>query len=160
MVADVVWATLALLAVTASFPFYVRGALIVLNSPFVTWAILRRHLAYIFVGLFLTTVPVIAWMIPRLFDQLGGYAAIHAIVGIQAYALLAFAFTGIVPIFRAKRRHDLYRDPDPDMALDDIHPDIGMWRTRLRIGVFGYLFCWIIAYVLGVMRYLIRYRII
>lgn len=160
MVEDVVWATLALLAVTASLPFYLYGAWIVLDSRFVTWSILMRHLRVIGVGLLLTTVPVVGWMVPRILEQLGGYAALHAIVGIQAYALLAFAFTGIVPIFRAKRRHDLYRDPDPDVAIEAIHPSMGTWRTRLRIGVFGYLGFWMLAYVLGGIRYLIRYGIL
>jgi hypothetical protein len=31
------------------------------------------------------------------------------------------------------------------------------WRTRLRIGVFGYTFFWILAWLTGLTRYAIRY---
>lgn len=160
MVDDVVWATIVGLLVTASLPFYLYGAWIVLDNDPVTWSVLKRHLAYILVGLVLTTGPVVGWMVPRLFDQLGGYAALHAIVGIQAYAFLLFAMTGIVPIFLAKYRHDLYHDPTQDIDLDELHENMGAWRFRLRVGVFGYLGCWLIAYVVGLIRYSVRYSVL
>ncbi|MFB6096809.1 MAG: hypothetical protein ABEJ74_05425 [Haloferacaceae archaeon] len=156
--ADPVYAAvLALLAVTLSFPFYVRGAGIVLDADVVTWAILVRHLRYVGVGLVLTTVPVTTWMAPRLVDQFGGLSALHAVLGLQAYALLVFALTGIVRIFQVKWQADLYRDPGPDVALDDLHENMSAWRTRLRIGVFGYLLFWCLAYLLGVARFVLRY---
>lgn len=160
MVDDAAWATLAVLAMTASLPFYLYGAYVILEHETVTWAVLTRHLSYIFTGLVLTTVPVVTWMIPRLFDQLGGFAAMHAIVGVQAYAFLAFALTGIVRIFHAKYSHDLYRDPDPDVDIDELDENMDAWRFRLRVGVAGYLVCWLIAYVLGMIRYLLRYGIV
>jgi hypothetical protein len=40
-------------------------------------------------------------MMPRLMDQFGGLAVLHAVLGLQAYAMLAFALTGIVRIFQA-----------------------------------------------------------
>lgn len=159
MADDVVWATLALAMVSVSLPFYLYGAWIVLDAEFVSWSILVRHLRYIGVGLALTTGPVLGWMLPRLLDQLGGYAALHAIVGIQAYALLAFALTGIVRIFLAKHRHDLYHNPDPEIDLDDLDENMGAWRFRLRVGVFGFLICWAIAYVIGVLRFVVRYSV-
>lgn len=151
-------ASVAAAMVTASFPFYVYGAWVVVDAETVTWATLKRHLAYIFVGLALNTVPVVAWMIPRLFDQLSGFAALHAFFGVQAYALLAFALTGIVPILRAKREYNLYHDPDQDVDLDDIHENVDAWRLRLRAGVVGYVVCWLVAWVLGVARFVLKYR--
>lgn len=160
MVDDAAWATLVVLAMTASLPFYLYGAYVILENETVTWAVLTRHLSYIFTGLVLTTVPVVTWMIPRLFDQLGGFAAMHAIVGVQAYAFLAFALTGIARIFHAKHRHDLYREPDRDVDIDELDENMDAWRFRLRVGVVGYLVCWLIAYVLGTIRYLLRYGIV
>jgi hypothetical protein len=160
MVDPVVWATLATIAVTASFPFYLYGAWIVIDNEPVTWSVLIRHLSFILVGLTLTTVPVVAWMIPRLFEQLTGFAAMHAIFGLQAYAFLAFALTGIVRIFQAKYHHDLYGDPDQDIELDELHENMSGWRFRLRVGVAGYLLCWIVAYVLGLARYVIGYNLL
>jgi hypothetical protein len=157
MVEDVAVATVAALLVTASFPFYLYGAWIIIDSETVTWGVLRHHLAYIFTGLTLNTVPVLFWMVPRLFDQLGGFAALHAFFGVQAYAFLAFALTGIVPILRAKREYDLYNDPDQDIDIDDIHENMGAWRMRLRAGVAGYVVCWLIAWVVGVVRYALKY---
>jgi hypothetical protein len=153
MVSDATVATLAALAVTASFPFYLYGAWIVLDAETVTWAVLTRHLRYILVGLVLTTVPVVGWMIPRLPGQFGGLAALHAVLGLQAYAMLVFALTGIVRIFQAKYAADLYRDPDPDVDLNDLHENMGAWRGRLRVGVVGYVFFWLGAYLVGLLRY-------
>jgi hypothetical protein len=78
-------------------------------------------------------------MLPRLLDQLDGFTALHAFLGFQAYALLVFALTGIVRIFQAKRAHDLYRNPDRDVDISELHEDMDAWRFRLRVGVFGYL---------------------
>jgi hypothetical protein len=153
MVSEATTATLAALAVTASFPFYLYGAWIVIDTETVTWSVLLRHLKYILVGLVLTTVPAVGWMVPRLADQFGGLAVLHAVLGLQAYAMLTFALTGIVRIFQAKRAANLYRDPDPDVDLDDLHEDMGAWRGRLRIGVFGYVLFWLGAYLIGVVRY-------
>ncbi|WP_101296381.1 DUF7321 family protein [Halegenticoccus soli] len=157
MVSETVVATLAALMVTASFPFYLYGAWIMIDAETVTWDVLTYHLKFIVVGLTLNTIPVVAWMIPRLFKQFGGLAALHAILGLQAYAMLVFALTGIVRIFQAKHRANLYRDPDQDVDLDDLHENMSAWRGRLRIGVFGYVLFWIGAYLLGIYRYLTGY---
>ena len=157
MVEPVVWATLAVLAVTASFPFYLYGAWIIIQNEPVTWDVLVRHLSYILVGLALTTVPVLVWMLPRLLEQLTGFAAMHAIFGLQAYAFLVFALTGIVRIFQAKYEHDLYGDPDQDVAIDELHENMSAWRFRLRIGVAGYVLCWLVAYAIGIAQYVITY---
>jgi hypothetical protein len=153
MVSEATTATLAGLSVTASFPFYLYGAWIVIDTETVTWDVLLRHLKYIVAGLTLTTVPVAGWMVPRLADQFGGLAVLHAVLGLQAYAMLAFALTGIVRIFQAKYEANLYRDPDRDIDLDDLHENMGAWRGRLRIGVFGYIVFWLGAYLIGVVRF-------
>ncbi|AXG06641.1 hypothetical protein DU500_09470 [Haloplanus rubicundus] len=153
MVSEATTATLAGLSVTASFPFYLYGAWIVIDAETVTWSVLLRHLKFIVVGLVLTTVPVVGWMVPRLMDQFGGLAVLHAVLGLQAYAMLAFALTGIVRIFQAKHAANLYRDPDQDVDLNDLHENMSAWRGRLRIGVFGYVLFWIGAYLIGVVRY-------
>jgi len=102
---------------------------------------------------------MVTWMVPRLAQQLSGAAALHAFLGLQAYAMLAFGGTGIVRIFRAKWEHDLYHDYDEDVLLDEIGTDrMQFWRRRLRIGVFGYTFFWVLAYLVGVARYVIKYR--
>lgn len=162
--ADVVVATVVLVAVTASFPFFVYGAWIILDNDPVTWSVLVTHLKFILTGLTLTTVPILVWMAPRLFglrqytNQFGGFAFLHAFLGVQAYALLAFGFTGIVRIFRAKYEHDLYSTYDQDVLLDEIGGDtMRFWRRRLRIGVFGYTFFWLLAWITGTTRYLLRY---
>lgn len=157
MVEAVVWATIALLLVTVSFPFYLYGAWIIVENDPVTWAVLTCHLKYILTGLVLTTSPVALWMAPRLLDQLTGFQAMHAIFGMQAYAFLLFALTGIVRIFQAKYRNDLYGDPDQGVEIDDLHENMGAWRFRLRIGVIGYVLCWLIAYVLGIAQYALTY---
>ena len=142
---------------TVSFPFYLYGAWIIVENDPVTWAVLTRHLKYILTGLVLTTSPVALWMAPRLIDQLTGFQAMHAIFGMQAYAFLLFALTGIVRIFQAKYRNDLYGDPDQGVEIDDLHENMGAWRFRLRIGVIGYVLCWLIAYVLGIAQYALTY---
>jgi hypothetical protein len=127
------------------------------NDP-ITWGVLTYHLKFIVTGLALTTVPMVLWMVPRLFDQFGGFAVVHAVLGLQAYAMLVFGFTGIVRIFRAKYEHDLYHDYDADVLLDEIGSEnMQFWRRRLRIGVFGYVLFWLLAYVVGVARYAILY---
>jgi len=151
-------ATVVLGAVTLSFPCFVYGAYVVIDNDPVTWAVLTRHLAFILTGLALTTIPMVVWMIPRLADQFGGAALVHAFLGLQAYAMLVFAGTGIVRIFRAKRKYDLYHDYDEDVLLEEIGDEnMQFWRRRLRIGVFGYVFFWLLAYLVGVVRYLFRY---
>ncbi|RXK51479.1 DUF7321 family protein [Halorientalis pallida] len=155
---DATIATLVLVAVSLSFPCFLYGAWIMIDAEAVTWGVLTHHLKFIGTGLTLTTVPMLLWMVPRLFDQLAGAAAIHAFLGLQAYAMLAFGFTGIVRVFRAKLEHDLYHDYDEDVLLDEIGSDrMQFWRRRIRIGVFGYTFFWILAYVVGVSRYAIKY---
>jgi len=160
MASDLALATVAAALVTLSFPFYIYGAWIMIDAETVTWDLLVYHLKFIVVGLTLNTVPVVVWMVPRLFDQLGGFAAAHAFFGLQAYAMLTFALTGIVRILQAKRQHDLYDDPEQNLSLSDLHENADDWRRRLRIGVFGYVFFWIVAYVLGVARYAVKYGFI
>lgn len=147
---EVTIATIVAGVVTLSLPLYLYGAWIIIDAEIVTWDVLMRHLSFIVPGLLLTAIPLALWMLPRLPRQFGsGIVMIHAFFGIQAYALLAVALTGIVHIFRAKRAHDLYENPDQDVPLDDLHENMGAWRWRLRIGVFGYLLCWLIAWLLG-----------
>ncbi|QZP39134.1 DUF7321 family protein [Halobaculum magnesiiphilum] len=155
MVSEATTATVAAAMVTASLPFYLYGAWIMVgrDQDHVTWDRLMRHLRVIVPGLVLNTVPVAFWMAPRLFDQFGGAAAIHAFLGLQAYALLAFGLTGIVRIFQVKRGADLYEIEDPDTSLNDLHENMAAWRGRLRIGVFGYVLFWCFAYVVGLYRY-------
>ncbi|SEO39153.1 hypothetical protein SAMN04487948_102199 [Halogranum amylolyticum] len=157
MVSDTAIATAAALMVTASFPFYLYGAWIMIDAETVTWDVLVYHLKFIVVGLTLNTIPVVTWMVPRLLEQFSGLSALHAVLGLQAYAMLVFALTGIVRIFQAKRAANLYRDPGQDVDLDDLHEHMGAWRGRLRLGVVGYVLFWIGAYLLGVYRYLTGY---
>ncbi|GAB3684534.1 hypothetical protein GCM10028857_13650 [Salinarchaeum chitinilyticum] len=144
-------ATLVAFLVTASLPFYLYGAWIVIDAEVVTWSVLMHHLRYIAVGLLLTTVPVLTWMVPRLLEGFTGTTAVHVFFGLQAYALLLFALTGIFHIFRAKRAHSLYEDPDQDVDIGELHENMSAWRFRLRVGVFGYLLTWIIAWLLGML---------
>lgn len=157
--AETLIATITLVAVTASLPFYLYGAWIILRVDIVTWDVLLRHLTVIFIGLGLTSVPVGGWMVPRFPGQIDGLAALHAFLGVQAYALLLFALTGIVHIFRAKYSHNLYHDPDPDIALEELDENMNAWRFRLRIGVFGYLVFWLLAWIIGVIRFVLLYNI-
>jgi hypothetical protein len=158
MVSPSLVATVVLVSVTLSLPFFLYGAWIMIDAETVTWAVLLHHLKFIVTGLTLTTVPMVTWMVPRLLDQLSdGLAAVHAFLGLQAYALLAFGLTGIVRIVQAKRAHGLYDEPDRDVALSDLHENADAWRKRLRVGVFGYIALWGLAYLVGVARYLLRY---
>ncbi|MFB6154702.1 MAG: hypothetical protein ABEJ22_02330 [Haloferacaceae archaeon] len=157
MVRESTVATVAVTLVTASFPFYLYGAWYILDSEVVTWGILVRHLQIIAVGLTLNTVPVVTWMAPRLVEKLGGIYALHAVLGLQAYAMLVFALTGIVRIFQAKYEADLYRDPDPDVDIGDLHENMGAWRGRLRLGVVGYVVFWLLAWTVGLYQYLTTY---
>ena len=151
-------ATIVAVAVTLSLPCFLYGAWYIIESDPVTWSVLTHHLKFIATGLTLTTVPVLVWMVPRLFGQLGGLSMVHAFLGVQAYAMLGFGFTGIVRIFRAKREHDLYHDYDEDVLLDEIGLEqMDHWRSRLRIGVFGYVLFWLLAYLVGMVRYALRY---
>ncbi|WP_302080276.1 DUF7321 family protein [Salinibaculum rarum] len=153
-------ATVVFVAVTLSFPCFLYGAYYIIEQDPVTWDVLMHHLKFIITGLALTTVPLLFWMLPRLFEQYTGAALVHAFLGLQAYAMLVFAGTGIVRIFRAKRRHDLYNEYDEDVILDEIGSEnFDHWRSRLRIGVFGYVFFWILAYLVGVARYVSIYVI-
>ena len=157
MVSEALVATAALLAVTASFPFYLYGAWYILDQEIVTWDVLIYHLKFIVVGLVLTTIPVLTWMAPRFLDQFGGLAALHAFLGVQAYALLVFALTGIIRIFQVKRAHDLYGDPDQNVDISNLHENMDAWRGRLRMGVAGYVILWLLAWLLGFARYLSMY---
>ncbi|MDS0221395.1 hypothetical protein NDI54_08535 [Haloarcula sp. S1AR25-5A] len=158
MVSDGLVATVVLLSVTLSLPCFLYGAYYIIETEPVTWDVLVHHLKFVTTGLVLTTVPMVFWMIPRLPDQLGGLSAVHAMLGLQAYALLAFGGTGIVRIFRAKRKHDLYNEYDEDLLLDEIGDEtFSHWRSRLRIGVFGYVIFWLLAYLVGIARYALRY---
>ncbi|ELZ27302.1 hypothetical protein C474_18189 [Halogeometricum pallidum JCM 14848] len=150
-------ATVAALMVTASFPFYIYGAWYIIEAETVTWDVLVRHLSFIVPGLVLNTIPVVFWMAPRLLVQLGGLSALHAVLGLQAYAMLTFALTGIVRIFQAKRNADLYHNPDQEIDLDDLHENMGAWRGRLRVGVVGYVLFWLLAWFLGAYQYLSSY---
>ncbi|MFB6093192.1 MAG: hypothetical protein ABEK02_09300 [Haloquadratum sp.] len=150
-------ATAAALLVTSSLPFYLYGAWIMLDAEVVTWDVLIHHLKIITPGLVLNTVPVLGWMLPRLLDRLSGVVVLHAFFGLQAYALLIFALTGIVHIVRVKRDADLYSDPTRDVDLDELHPNMGAWRKRLRVGVFGYVVVWFVAWLLGLYQFVVRY---
>jgi len=151
MVDESVLAALAGLSVTASFPFLLYGAWIMIDAETVSWNVLTHHLRYIGVGLTLTTVPIVAWMIPRVLQRLTGLAVIHAFLGLQAYALLAVGATCIVRIFQAKRNADAYDDPDVD--IDELHEDMGHWRSRLRAGVAGFMVLWLCAWMTGLYRF-------
>ncbi|MFB6206127.1 MAG: hypothetical protein ABEJ05_06340 [Haloglomus sp.] len=164
MVSDALVATAVAAAVTLSLPCFLYGAWIMLDAEQVTWGVLTHHLKFILTGLTLTTVPLVGWMFPRLFGlwgypgQFGGYSAVHAFIGFTAYAFLLFGFTGIVRIFRAKWEHDLYHDYDEDVLLSEIGSErMDHWRSRLRVGVFGYTFFWILAWLTGLSRYALRY---
>lgn len=156
--ADGTVATLVVLAVTMSFPCFLYGAWIVIDNDPVTWSVLVRHLSVVFTGLALTTIPLAVWMLPNLLEQFYGFSVLHAVIGLHAYAFLAFALTGIVRIFRAKWEHDLYHEYDEDLLLSEIGGDrMDHWRSRLRIGVAGYVTLWIVAYLSGLAQYVTKY---
>ncbi|GAB3409936.1 hypothetical protein GCM10027435_00010 [Haloparvum alkalitolerans] len=152
-------AAVTALAVTASLPFFLYGAWVMIDAELVTWDLLIYHLKFVVTGLVLTTVPLVGWMLPRLFEQLSGLAAVHAFLGLQAYALLTFALTGIVRIFQAKRDADLYDDPAAEATadIDELHENMSHWRTRLRVGVFGFTLLWILAWISGLYRFYLLY---
>jgi len=157
MASETIVAAVMALVVTASFPLYLYGAWYILDQDVVTWDVLIHHLKFITVGLLLTTVPVVGWMAPRFFEQLGGFAALHAFLGLQAYAMLVVALTGIVRIFQVKRQHDLYETADRDVDIDELHENMGAWRGRLRIGVAGYVLFWMLAWLAGMIRFVLDY---
>lgn len=159
MVSSLVLATAALLLVTAAFPVFLKGAGVVLNAERVTWDVLVRHLTFIATGLALTTLPILLWMLPRFSRQVGARRLLflHAFLGVQAYALLAVGLTGIYRVFTEKRKAERYRDPDPDTDLNDLHPNMSAWRGRIRLGVFGFLFFWLLSYLAGLYRYWLIY---
>lgn len=157
VVSDFVIASSTLGMITISLGFYIYGSWLIITSDPVTWRVLTRHLRYISIGLALTTAPLLGWMFPRLLSRLGGVLTIHGILGLQAYAFLLFAVSGIVPIIRVKRRHELYSGQGSDVVIDELHEDIRTWRIRLRVGIIGYLTFWVISYFLGVIYYLNRY---
>jgi hypothetical protein len=159
MLSETAIATIAALSVGASLPFYLYGAWYAIDTEVMTWDRLLHHLKFVVTGLVLTTVPVVTWMIPRLAQQFSGLAMVHAFLGLQAYALLLFGLTGIVRIFQAKRQANLYRDPDPDADIDQLHENMDAWRRRLRVGVFGYTLLWMLAFVVGLYRYFVRYLV-
>ena len=154
-------ATLVVVAVTISFPCFLYGAWLMIDNDPVTWDVLLRHLSFILTGLALTTIPLLFWMLPKLLDQFYGFSVLHAVVGLHAYAFLAFGFTGIVRIFRAKWEHDLYHDYDEELLLEEIGGDrMDHWRSRLRIGVAGYVTLWLVAYVSGLAQYVTKYGVL
>lgn len=154
MVDDHVLATASLVAVSLSLPLYLHGMWVILNSERVTWAVLMRHLRSVVPAVVLTTVPAVVWMVPRTTNWgLSGVMPLHIFLALQAYALLVIALWGIVPIFRAKRRHNLYRRPDPDIELEALDDRMPQWRRRLRVGVFGHLLLWVLAYATGAFHY-------
>lgn len=175
---DAAWATLTAVLVSASLPFYLYGAWYILDRDPVTWPVLTHHLLAVGIGLVLTTGPVLFWMLPRLFDQLRGLAVLHAFFGLQAYAFLTFALTGIVRIFQVKVAHDLYADPtggatspgdhdgggdgagpeDEPVSIDEFHEKMPDWRRRLRVGVAGYVLCWLVAWLIGLARFVELYQ--
>jgi hypothetical protein len=159
MVDSFVVGTVALLVVSAAFPAFLKGAGVVLNAERVTWDVLVRHLKFIAVGLGLTTLPILAWMLPRFSEQVGARRVLflHAFLGAQAYAMLLVGLTGIYRVFTTKREAERYRDPDPDTDLNDLHPNMSAWRGRIRIGVFGFLVFWLLAYLAGLYRYWVIY---
>ena len=157
MASETIVAAVMALVVTASFPFYLYGAWYILDQDVVTWDVLMHHLKFITVGLLLTTIPVVGWMAPRFFEQLGGFAALHAFLGLQAYAMLIVALTGIVRIFQVKHQHDLYETEDRDVDIDELHENMDAWRGRLRIGVAGYVLFWMLAWLAGMIRFVLDY---
>lgn len=150
-------AAIVVVIVSASLPCYLYGAWIILRETVVSWKILRYHLIVIGIGLGLTTGPIILWMIPRFFSRFDGFTALHAFLGLQAYAMLVFALTGIVRILKAKLKHDLYHDPDPTIAIEDLGPNMDAWRFRLRVGVAGYVVFWLLAWIVGVIQFWLFY---
>ncbi|MFW6448435.1 MAG: DUF7321 family protein [Halobacteriota archaeon] len=155
MVSEALLATATVVLVTLSFPLYLHGIWIILRAEVVTWRVLMRHLRSIGLALACTAVPVAGWMVPALFGgRFTSTVGVHVFLALQSYAFLALGLWGIVPIYRAKRRHNLYHEPDPDVDLTDLDDRMSHWRRRLRIGVFGHLVLWVLAYLVGLLLYL------
>lgn len=159
MVDPLVPATATVVLVTAALPLFLQGVRVIVLAETVTWNVLTRHLKWIGGALVLTTVPILVWMLPRFGDRVLARRLLflHAFLGVQAYALLLVGLTGIYRIVQVKRRADGYRDPDPDQDIDELHPDMGAWRGRLRFGVIGFMFLWFLTYVAGAYRYYVVY---
>lgn len=161
MVSDQTLATIAFVAVSLSLPLYLHGIWVILSSEQVTWTVLMRHLRSVLPALGLTTVPMFVWMLPRSISVgFSGLVATHIFLALQSYALLLIGIWGIIPIFRAKRQYNLYREPEPDVDLAELDERMSVWRRRLRFGVFGHFALWILAYLLGVLLYLRNYGIL
>lgn len=161
MVDDQTLATISLVAVSLSLPLYLHGVWVILQSERVTWSVLMRHLSSVVPAVLLTLGPVLFWMVPRIADWgVSGLIGVHIFLALQAYALLLIGLWGIVPMFRAKRRHNLYREPQPDIELAELDERMPQWRRRLRLGVFGHLLMWILAYTTGVVHFVRVYVII
>lgn len=158
MLSDRTVATIVFVVVSASLPLYLHGIWVILRSERVTWSVLVAHLRSIIPALLLTFVPVVVWMLPRMIGgQVSGLIGVHAFVALQSYALLLIGFWGIIPIYRAKRRYNLYRDPDRDVDLGELDEKMPHWRRRLRIGVFGHFALWLLAYGIGIVIYVRGY---
>lgn len=158
MVSDATVATAVAGLVTLSLPLYLYGVWIILSTDVVTWTVLLRHLRAIGLALACTGVGVAGWMVPALLDgRFTSTIGVHVFLALQSYALLIVGLWGIVPIYRAKRRHNLYHEPDPEMDLSELDDRMDQWRRRLRVGVFGHLFFWFLAYLLGLAVYLQLY---
>jgi len=51
----------------------------------------------------------------------------------------------------------LYEIEDPEMPISELHENMGAWRFRLRAGVFGYVILWLLAWLVGTVRYVLVY---
>lgn len=158
MPSEVAMATTVAGLVSLSLPLYLYGVWVILRAEVVSWRVLIRHLTAIGLALTLTGICVVGWMVPSLVGgRLTSLIGVHVFLALQSYAMLVLGLWGIVPIYRAKRRHDLYHDPDPDLDLAELDERMPQWRRRLRVGVFGHLLFWLLAYVLGLSVYVQLY---
>lgn len=157
MVDEATLTTFAAITVTVSFPFYLCGAWVMIDTEMVSWDVLAYHLKIISSELVLNTVPVVMWMLPRLFQQFNRFSTLHTTLGLQAYATLIFALTGIIRIPRVKWEANLCRNPDQDVSLGDLHENTSVWRGRLHVDVFGYVIFWVFTRLLGIYCYLSGY---
>ncbi|MFP4590000.1 MAG: hypothetical protein ACLFMX_03160 [Halobacteriales archaeon] len=154
MVSEELLATTTLAVVTLSLPLYLHGVWTILRVEVVTWGVLVRHLRSIGLALALTALPVVGWMVPSLLTgRFTSVVGVHVFLALQSYAFLALGLWGIVPIYRAKRRRNLYHEPDPDVDLTDLDERMPQFRRRLRLGVFGHLALWVLAYLVGLLLY-------
>jgi hypothetical protein len=46
---------------------------------------------------------------------------------------------------------------DRDVDIGELHENMGAWRSRLRVGVAGYVLFWLLAWFVGVIRFFIDY---